>query len=473
MTTTHRGHLFVVDDDPEMDAFLLDLLTEEGYCVETYNKGADALAALDKTHPDLLITDMVMDRLHGMEVLRAAQQRDRDLPVLIITAFGSIESAVEAMRAGAFYYLTKPFDNSDLLFFVARALEERCLRTEVRRLRREVATHYHFAHIIGKSAAMQRVFSLIDRVKDSSVNILLAGESGTGKDLLARTLHYQSIRKHAPFVAVNCAAIPEQLLESELFGYVRGAFTDARQDKKGLFVEAHGGTLFLDEISELPLLLQTKLLRVIEDKEVRPVGATKGVKVDVRIIAATNRDLSRTVAEGRFREDLFYRLNVVELVLPPLRERPEDLPLLIQHFMTRSVQSSSVRRLSPEALRILLNHTWPGNVRELENVIERALVLCQGDEITPADLPPRLTGGAPHIATLHDALLRRASLAELEREYILLALEWSDGCKKDTADLLGIDRRTLYRKLEEYGGAHTLSPSSPHQNGEAQIGEGQ
>jgi DNA-binding NtrC family response regulator len=461
MTTTHRGHILVVDDDPEMDAFLLDLLTEEGYTVDAYDKGADALAALEKSRPDLLITDMVMDRLHGMEVLRAAHQRDRDLPVLIITAFGTIESAVEAMRAGAFYYLTKPFNNSDLLFFVARAMEERYLRTEVHRLRREVTTHYHFDQIVGKSAAMQRVLSLIDRVKDSALNILLTGESGTGKDLVARTLHYQSVRKHAPFVAVNCAAIPEQLLESELFGYVRGAFTDARHDKKGLFVEAHGGTLFLDEIEELSPLLQAKLLRVIEDKEVRPVGATKGVKVEVRIVAATNRDLSPTVAAGRFREDLFYRLNVVEIVLPPLRERPEDLPLLIQHFMTRSAQTSSARRLSPEALRILLNHTWPGNVRELENVIERALVLCQGEAITPADLPPRLTGGAPPMLNLHDALLRRTSLADLEREYILLALKWSDGCKKDAADLLGIDRRTLYRKLEEYGGgAHEL-PSPP------------
>ncbi|MCS6925856.1 MAG: sigma 54-interacting transcriptional regulator, partial [Candidatus Binatia bacterium] len=273
-----RARIIVLDDDREMGAFLVDLLQDEGYVAEAYQSGADALAALDTASPDLLITDLVMDGLQGMEVLRTAKQRDPDLAVVMITAFGTIESAVEAMRLGAFYYLTKPFKNSDLLLLVERALEEKHLRTEVRRLRREVEAHYHFDRILGKSAAMQQVFELIERVKDSQVNILLTGESGTGKDLLARTLHYHSGRKHGPFVPVNCAAIPEQLLESELFGYVRGAFTDARKDKKGLFVEAHGGTLFLDEVGELPLLLQTKLLRAIEEKEVRPLGATKGEK---------------------------------------------------------------------------------------------------------------------------------------------------------------------------------------------------
>ncbi|MBI3301082.1 MAG: sigma-54-dependent Fis family transcriptional regulator, partial [Deltaproteobacteria bacterium] len=301
--------------------------------------------------------------------------------------------------------------------------------------------------------AMQQVFDLVDRLKDSQVNILLTGESGTGKDLLARTLHYHSSRKQAPFVPVSCAAIPEPLLESELFGYLRGAFTDAHKDKRGLFVEAHGGTLFLDEVGELPLLLQAKLLRVIEDKEVRPLGATRGEKVDARIIAATNCDLRRAIAEGEFRQDLFYRLNVVDIHLPPLRERPEDLPLLIQHFIERSAQSSRVRRLSAEALRALLNYPWPGNVRELENTIERALVLCRGEEITLADLPAHLTGSKPQVLGLREALLRRLSLADLEREYILLALELTEGRKKEAADLLGIDRKTLYRKLEEYGRA--------------------
>jgi transcriptional regulator with PAS, ATPase and Fis domain len=267
---------------------------------------------------------------------------------------------------------------------------------------------------------------------------------------LARTLHYQSGRKQAPFVPVNCAAIPEQLLESELFGYVRGAFTDARKDKKGLFIEADGGTLFLDEVGELPLLLQAKLLRVIEDKEVRPLGATKAEKVDVRIIAATNRDMRGSVDRGEFRQDLFYRLSVVDIHIPSLRERPEDLPLLIQHFITRSAQGAQVRRLSADALRILLNYPWPGNVRELENTIERALVLCRGEEITPADLSPHLTASKPQVSGLEHALLRRRSLADLEREYIHLALEFTEGKKKEAADILGIDRKTLYRKLEEY-----------------------
>ena len=446
-----RGRIIVLDDDREMGAFLVDLLQDEGYVAEAYQYGPDALAALEADGPDLLITDLVMDGLKGMDVLRAAKQRDPDLAVVMITAFGTIESAVEAMRLGAFYYLTKPFKNADLLLLVERALEEKHLRTEVRRLQREVEAHYHFDRILGKSAAMRQVFELIERVKDSQVNILLTGESGTGKDLLARTLHYHSRRKHGPFVPVNCAAIPEQLLESELFGYVRGAFTDARRDKKGLFVEAHGGTLFLDEVGELPVFLQTKLLRAIEEKEVRPLGATKGEKVDVRIIAATNRDLRWAVATGNFRQDLFYRLNVVDIHLPPLRERPEDLPLLIEHFIARSAQATRVRRLSADALRILLNYPWPGNVRELENTLERALALCRGEEITPADLPPHLTASKSPVGSLRDALLRRCSLADIERDYILLALELTEGKKKEAAELLGIDRKTLYRKLEEYG----------------------
>ncbi len=448
-----RAHIIVLDDEREMGAFLVDLLTDEGYTVEAYQKGSDALAAVERSGAELLITDLVMNGMQGMEVLRTAQQRNPSLAVVMITAFGTIESAVEAMRLGAFYYLTKPFKGADLLFLVERALEEKHLRTEVQRLQQEVETHYHFDQIVGKSAAMQRVFDLLDRIKDSQVNVLLTGESGTGKDLIARTLHYHSSRKQAPFVPVNCAAIPEPLLESELFGYVRGAFTDARKDKKGLFVEAHGGTLFLDEVGELPLLLQTKLLRVIEDKEVRPLGATSREKVDARIIAATNRDLRRAIDERTFRQDLFYRLDVVEIPLPPLRERPEDLSLLIEHFIARSAQSSPVRRLSAEALRILLNYPWPGNVRELENTIERALVLCRGEEITPVDLPARLTGSKPQVASLQDALLRRRSLADIEREYILLALELTEGRKKEAADLLSIDRKTLYRKLEEYGRA--------------------
>ena len=458
MTTDNpadRARILVLDDDREVGNLLVDFLSEAGYLVEACQKGPEALAILEKVHPDLLITDLVMDGMQGTEVLRTAKQRDPNLAVVMITAFGSIETAVEAMRLGAFYYLTKPFKNADLLLLIDRALEEKHLRTEVRRLRQEVETHYHFDQIVGRSAKMQRVFDLLDRLRDSDVNVLLTGESGTGKDLIARTLHYHSERKHAPFVPVNCAAIPEQLLESELFGYLRGAFTDARRDKRGLFVEAHRGTIFLDEIGELPLVLQVKLLRVLEDKEVRPLGATAAEKVDVRIIAATNRDLRRAVEEGKFRQDLFYRLDVVEIPLPALRERPEDLPLLIEHFIAHSKRASQVRRFSEEALRILLNHPWPGNVRELENIIERALVLCRGEEITAEDLPPHMTVNNARITSLQEALLRRRSLADIEREYILLALELTEGSKKAAAELLDIDRKTLYSRLDKYDSNRT------------------
>lgn len=456
MTTAphkHRARIVVLDDEKEMGAFLVDLLSDQGYIAESFQRGEDALTAVEKCSADLLVTDLVMKGLQGIEVLQEAKRRDPQLAVVMITAFGSIESAVEAMRLGAFYYLTKPFKARDFLLFVERALEEKHLRTEIKRLQHEVEAHYHFDRIIGKSGTMHHVFALVHRLKDSNVNVLLTGESGTGKDVLARTLHYHSARAQEPFVPVNCAAIPEQLLEAELFGYVQGAFTDARKDKKGLFVAAQGGVLFLDEVGELPLTLQAKLLRVIEDKEIRPLGATKGEKVDVRIIAATNTDLRRATEEGSFRQDLFYRLNVVEVTLPPLRERPEDIPLLIQHFVGNSAQSSQVKRLSPEALRLLLNYPWPGNVRELENIIERALVFCRGEEITPDDLPTYITGSKSPIPTLHDALLRRRSLNDIEREYILLALEFTEGKKKEASELLGIDRKTLYRKLEEYGKA--------------------
>lgn len=451
-TAPHRvfARILIVDDDGDMRASLADLLTDEGYRVEAYQTGAEALAAVATVRPDLLITDLVMNGMQGMDLLRGAKQRDPSLAVVVITAFGTIESAVEAMRLGAFYYLTKPFKSRDLLLLVGRALEEKRLRTEVLRLRREVETHYQFDHLIGKSEAMQRVFELIDRLKDSNIDILLTGESGTGKELVAKTIHYHSLHKHGPFVPVNCASLPENLLESELFGYVRGAFTDARQDKKGLFIEAHGGTLFLDEIGELPLALQAKLLREIEEKEVRPLGATKGEKVDVRIMAATNSDLRRAVEEGRFRGDLFYRLNVLEIHLPPLRERPDDLALLIQHFIERSPHSSQAKRLSDGVLRIFLNHSWPGNIRELRNTIDRALVLCRGEEITEVDLPPYLVTSGGYVTNLQAAFLSHCPLSEIEREYILLGMKLTGGNKKEVADILGIDRKTLYRKLEEY-----------------------
>jgi DNA-binding NtrC family response regulator len=401
---------------------------------------------------DLVITDLMMPRMKGTDLVRRLKAADGDAVILLITAFGTIESAVEAMRAGAFHYITKPFRADELLIHVQRALEQRQMRREIDQLRTEVQQRYRFSDIIGRSSAMKRLFETIARVCDLAANVLIVGESGTGKEMVARALHANSSRSNGPFVAVNCAAIPETLMESELFGYVRGAFTDARKDRPGLFREAGGGVLFLDEIGEVPLTLQAKLLRVIEDREVRPLGSNQSEKIDVRLISASNQVLEDLIHENRFRQDLYYRLNVIRIDLPPLRERAEDIPLLVEHFIRKFADNVQhrVAGIDKEALALLIGHRWPGNVRELEHTIERAVLLGKGSTIGVNDLPPQLSGADPRKLPLAEAVARSFTLRDLEREYIERVLENTGGNKSEAAKILGVDRTTLYRKLEEY-----------------------
>jgi DNA-binding NtrC family response regulator len=393
----------------------------------------------------------MMPRMRGTELVCRLREIDPDALVLLITAFGSIESAVETMRAGAFDYLTKPFRTDEILLSVSRALEQSGLRKELQRLRREVEGRYGLNNMVGKSEKMQRIFEMVSHIRDVPANILIIGESGTGKELVARAVHYHGARAAAPFIPVNCAAIPETLLESELFGHLKGSFTDAKKDRRGLFQEASGGTLFLDEISEVPQNLQAKLLRVIEDKEVRPLGADRGEKVDVRILAASNQDLEQLVAEGKFRQDLFYRLNVICIGLPPLRERPEDIPLLVEHFIKKFSDKTmrKITGITEEALTALLTYHWPGNVRELEHTIERAVLLGKEERISGTDLPPQLLANSNKEISLAQAISKGYTLKDLEREYVKKVLETTRGNKTEADQILGIDRTTLYRKLEE------------------------
>src|SRR5689334_858322 len=446
------GRILIVDDDRAMCQLLLDLLREEGYDAEVAYDGESALAKYRAVRFDLTITDLMMPKMRGIELVQRLREIDSGALVLLITAFGTIESAVEAMRAGAFHYVTKPFHNDEILIQVKRALEQKKLQEELRRLRTEVQARARFQNIIGRSLAMQRVLETVAQVSDLPANILIEGESGTGKELIARAIHAHSSRASGPFIAVNCAAIPETLLESELFGYVRGAFTDARKDRSGLFREANGGMIFLDEISELPLTLQSKLLRVLEDKEVRPLGANQAEKVDTRVLSASNRNLEDLVRTDKFRQDLYYRLNVIRIELPPLRHRGDDLPLLVQHFVEKFAAGAKrhVDGIEPEALAVLKNYDWPGNIRELEHTIERAVLLGKESRIALEDLPSNVVADGHSSVVLAQALTKQLTLRDLEREYVAKVLDATNGNKTEAAKILGVDRTTLYRKLEEY-----------------------
>ncbi|MGA6829361.1 sigma-54-dependent transcriptional regulator [Nitrospira sp. NS4] len=449
-----RGAVLVVDDDAEMRELVSDVLKERGHQITTAGSGQEALKLLAEQYFAVVLTDLRMKGMLGTELLNEIKRLYPDMGVILMTAFGSVETAVDAMKQGASDYLTKPVKTEEIIRVVERAVRESALRREVSRLRKEVHKEYSFHHILGKSKAIQGVFDLIRRVADGPTNVLITGESGTGKELVAKAIHYNSDRKDAPFVPVNCAAIPEQLLESELFGHMRGAFTDAKADKRGLFEEAQKGTLFLDEISELPLMLQAKLLRAIQEKEIRRVGANKPVAVDVRIIAATNLHLAEEVKMKRFRDDLYYRLNVIELKLPPLRERREDIPILVEAFLKKCAEARGkhVKGVSESALAMLMDYDWPGNVRELENVIERAVTLSRGETISPDDLPTGVQGARGDRRVLDEAAEKTLSLHEIENEYIKKILEKTGGNKYQAAHALGIDRKTLYRKLADMEG---------------------
>ncbi|HVZ73684.1 MAG TPA: sigma-54 dependent transcriptional regulator [Polyangia bacterium] len=451
-----RACILVVEDDAAMRDMLREALEDDGYAVEAAAGGRAGVERVRRGGVDLVISDVKMPDLDGLDMLREIKAVSPSPHVITITAFGSIDTAIRAVKLGAFDYITKPFEIDQLILSVEKALAERALRSEVIRLRAEVQRSYRFDNIIGKSAPMQEVFGLIRRLSGSAAAVLVTGESGTGKELVAKSIHYNSPRAGRPFVPLNCAAIPDALLESELFGYKRGAFTDARADRAGLFVEADGGTIFLDEIAELSPALQAKLLRVLQEGEIRPLGAARAERVDVRVIAATNRDLEKRLETGAFRADLYYRLNVIHIHLPPLRARAEDLLPLAEHFLGACAARArkEVRALDESAKKAILGHAWPGNVRELENTIERAVALCEGGVIRAGDLPTAVRErrvGEPD--TLAVALARGLTLADVERDYIQRVVTAEGGNKTRAAQRLGLDRKTLYRKLEEYAAA--------------------
>ncbi len=448
-----KGRVLVVDDDASMCDMLVSDLGELGFEVKARTAAPAALEALVASEFDAVVADLNMPGMSGLELCERIVASRPDVPVIVITAFGSIQTAIAAIRSGAYDFVTKPLEVDALGLALERAIQHRRLSDEVRRLRQAVEEGRRFGTLLGTSPAMRRMYELLDRIADSSASVLIAGETGTGKELVARALHERGRRKAGPFVAVDCASLPEALLESELFGHARGAFTDAHAARKGLFVQASGGALFLDEIGDLPLALQAKLLRALQTRSVRPVGANDEVPFDVNLIAATNRDLESAVEEGRFREDLYFRINVIHVEMPPLRARGGDVLLLAQHFVDRYAAQAGKRvtGLSPDAAERLLAYVWPGNVRELENCIERAIALTRHETIGLDDLPEKIRGfQRSHVLVAGDDPSELAPLEQVERRYILRVMEAVGGSKTLAARVLGIGRKTLYRKLEQY-----------------------
>jgi DNA-binding NtrC family response regulator len=446
-----RARVLVVEDEDIVRQLLMGLLRDEGYDIDAVASGEDALRALDRELYDIVLLDLNLPGMHGMNVLSAAPALQTDAQFIVMTAFGSVDNAVEAMKLGAYDYVNKPFRTEELLLTLQRALQETQLRREVAQLRRHAATGVR-ARIIGRAPAMERMFDLVERVAPTRATVLITGETGTGKELVARAIHELSDRARRPFVAINCSALPESLLESELFGHTKGSFTGAIATKRGLFEEAGGGTLFLDEISAIPHSIQVKLLRVLQDRKLHRVGGTQPISVDFRLVAATNVDLAEEVRAGRFREDLFYRMNVFPVRVPPLRERQSDIPLLANYFRVRFAQENGVEApaITPDTMNRLMEYPWPGNVRELENYIERAVIMHSGARNMPFEAPASDTSqSGQHFV---DAARRqRWTMERLEREYILDVLQQTDGHRGNAAEILGIDRRTLYRKLKQYG----------------------
>jgi DNA-binding NtrC family response regulator len=447
--------LLVVDDDSLIRSSLSTVLGLEGYDVLQAASGAEALQVLDQHTPDLVITDFNMPVLNGMQLLREVQTRHPELPVILVTGYGTVEQAVEAMKAGAYDYVSKPIIDDEMKMVIRRALNEQSLRDENSDLRKRLDMRFGYDAIVGRDHRMQRIYDTIESVAPTKATVLVTGESGTGKTLIARALHHNSTRRDEPFVEVNCGALPETLLESELFGHKRGAFTGAHADKQGKFAAAHRGTIFLDEINNASPMLQMKLLRILQDKEFEPVGGNDTIRVDVRVVLATNLDLAKEVETGNFRRDLYYRINVVSINMPPLRERVSDIPLLAKHFLKDFAKENGkpIRDFDESALDLLARYSWPGNVRELENCVERAVVLTRNSVIHPEDLPPALCDEASEApAPLESGAVRplKKALEDPERRIIEHALQMNGGNRQETAKALDINRTTLFNKMRKY-----------------------
>jgi two-component system response regulator AtoC len=447
--------VLVVDDEENIRLFLATLLEKKGYAVRTADSAERALSLIAEAAPEFVLADVKMPGMSGIELCRELRARLPQVTVIMMSAYGSVELALEAVRVGAYDYVAKPFKQDEVLFALAKAEERDRLLRENRALRAAASGDVELPELLGTSAVMQRVFRLIGKVAEYRTTVLIQGESGTGKELVARALHKQSARRDKAFVAINCGAIPDTLMESELFGHKRGAFTDAHADKPGIFQEANGGTLFLDEIGELTLPLQVKLLRVLQESVVRPLGGNKDISVDVRVITASVRDLAKEVAAGRFREDLFYRLNVLQIVVPPLRDRVDDVSMLIDHFIARNNErlGTRIRGIDPRAKKLLLGYHWPGNVRELENLIERAVVLCEGDTLMPEDIPERLQKPEDNLERVLSSgeLSIKKATRQIEEALIRKALEKTRGNRTAAARLLEISHRALLYKIKDYG----------------------
>jgi two-component system response regulator PilR (NtrC family) len=457
-----EDRILVADDEQSMREFLDIMLKKEGYKVSLASNGEEVLKLIDKDLFDLVLLDVRMPKLDGIGVLKKIKITSPETIVIMITAYASADTAIKAMKEGAYDYITKPFKVEEIKLIIKNALEKKNLQKENLLLKQVVRDRYRFGSIIGQSSKMLALYDLLEKIAPTKTNILVTGESGTGKELVAKAIHYNSSRKDKPFVTLNCGAIPESLIESELFGHMKGAFTDAIATKKGLFEMADEGTIFLDEISELPFLMQVKLLRILQDKEFKRVGGTDDIRVDVRIISATNKDLEEAVKEKRFREDLFYRLNVIQVKMPPLRDRKEDIPILAAHFLKKYSEelSKTILKISPEALNMLLNYEYPGNVRELQNIIERAVALGNGNELTPQHLSSYLDEqiqskrGAIELDIPPEGIDLEKVIEEIERALLLKALNRTKGIKKKAAELLRINFRSMRYRLEKYGLDH-------------------
>lgn len=448
MSGTEKGTILVVDDEPNALKVLAAILGEEGYLVKTAGSAEAALPQFRETDFDAVITDMKMPGLSGLELFSILARDYPEIPVIFLTAYGSVESAVQAMTLGAYYYFIKPPDYINLKGILSRAVEQRRLKRELSELRKRLESESKAFRLIGRTPQIRKILETINAVKDSESSVLISGETGTGKELIARSLHDGSVWDKKPFVAVNCAAIPRELIESELFGYEKGAFTGASTRRIGRVEQASGGTLFLDEIGEIDLSVQAKLLRVLEEREIERLGSNEKISVHFRLVSSTNRDLLREIKQGRFRQDLYYRLNVVEVKVPPLRERAEDIPLLVSHFLKEfCAREGKVLSIDNDAMRMMQNYTWPGNIRQLRNVVERAVVLARGQEICTSALPEELSDRTEP----EDAAKPFKSMREMEYAAVKQVLERCSGNKSEAARILGISRKALYKRLNDFG----------------------